>query len=153
MSGTNDNILYEDNFLVEDLNPEEKSSKAFKNIGRVVAKGTTYDVSVIIDIQTELFPIKMKERLTIALAKSLNLTGKAEDGIYDQSGQPSLLDKFDYGMHGKVFKCDAIDDNKIAVYISFGGLLMKLVGEQRHLNSIELDKNIYCLIRNESRTL
>lgn len=146
-----ENILYEDNFIVDDLNPEGKSSKAFKNVGRIVASGTTYDVNAIVDVQTELFPIKIKDRLTIAIAKSIDLSGKAEDGVYDQSGKPSLLDKFDYAMHGKVFKCDAIGENRKAVYVSFGGLLMKLTGEPRHLNDIELDKNIYCLMRNESR--
>lgn len=155
MTSSNDNILYEDNFVVDDLNPEGKSSKTFKNIGRVIASGTTYDVSMVVDIQIELFPIKLKDRLTIALASNLSLTGgkkqtgnsskamkRGHDGGYDQSGEPTLLDKFDYGMYGKVFKCEPIDEHKMAVYVSYGGLLMKVVGDQRHLSAIELDVSI-----------
>ena len=42
-------------------------------------------------------------------------------------------------MYGKVFKNGPIDEHKMAVYVSFRGLLMKVVGGQRHLSCIELD--------------
>ena len=150
-STTNGNVLYEDNFLVDDINPEGQSSKVFKNIGRLIARGTTYDVSMVVDVNTELFPVKLKDRLAIALATSLDLSGAGGTGEYNQSGKPTLLDKFDYGMHGKIFQVDAVDEHKMAVYVSYGGLLMKMVGDQRHLSVFELDTNIYCLIKLEER--
>lgn len=36
---------------------------------------------------------------------------------------------------------------KADVYISFGGLLMQLTGDPRRLEDIDVDQNIYLLIR------
>ncbi len=33
------------------------------------------------------------------------------------------------------------------VYVSYGGLLMKIVGDQRALSALELDSMVYCLIK------
>lgn len=55
--------------------------------------------------------------------------------------QPSLLDQYDYVTYGKVFKVEAVAggggsrEPKVAVMISFGGLLMKLAGDQRSVNA------------------
>ena len=43
--------------------------------------------------------------------------------------QPSLLDNFEYGMCGKVFRYDYDDENRVAIIASFGGLLMQLKGD------------------------
>lgn len=61
--------------------------------------------------------------------------------------QPSLLDEYEYGMCGRVFQYDYKKDHKVDIYVSFGGLLMLLQGEQRDLKSIEMDARVYCLIR------
>ncbi len=34
-----------------------------------------------------------------------------------------------------------------AVIASFGGLLMSIVGDQRHVVRISLDQKVYCLVR------
>mmetsp|Transcript_2028 Transcript_2028/g.3617 ORF Transcript_2028/g.3617 Transcript_2028/m.3617 type:complete len:110 (+) Transcript_2028:367-696(+) len=104
-------------------------------------------MDLVIDIQCEIFPMKLKERFNFALASTLDMEGKPDDGTYNQSGEPTLLDKFDYGMHGKVFKYEYEGEHRIAIYASYGGLLMKLVGDQRNLNNIELDSRVYCLIK------
>ena len=79
----------------------------------------------------------------------------------------SRLDNYDYAMHGKVFKIDKEANEKMcamnnayifrprvhfglqtfserllvgrALFVSFGGLLMKLVGDHRNLDGAELD--------------
>mmetsp|Transcript_12616 Transcript_12616/g.14472 ORF Transcript_12616/g.14472 Transcript_12616/m.14472 type:complete len:153 (-) Transcript_12616:177-635(-) len=148
MSGSgNSNILYEEDFTILDINPEGKSSPHFKNVSRVVAQGMTFNMSLVIDIQTELFPLKMKDKFNLALASKLNIDDEPDDGTFNQDGKPTLLDKYDYGMHGKVFRYEHEKEHDVAVYISYGGLLMKLVGKQRYLNTVELDNPIYCLIR------
>ena len=63
--------------------------------------------------------------------------------------QPTLLDRYDYGMYGKVFQYDHEGGNMVAIYASFGGLLMCLRGEQRHLHMIHNDTRIYCLLRKQ----
>ena len=61
--------------------------------------------------------------------------------------QPSLLDSYDYGMCGKVFRYDHTEENKVSIIASFGGLLMQLKGEVTHLRKIKLDDRIYALLR------
>jgi len=140
-------ILFEDNFEVEEVNPKGKSSTAFHNVARIFAKGVTFEMELVIDIQSQLFPLRARERFQLALASTLSMDGTPDNNTYNQSGEHSQLDKFDYGMHGKVFKYEYEGEHRIALFVSYGGLLMKLVGDQRNLNKIELDSNIYCLIK------
>lgn len=37
--------------------------------------------------------------------------------------------------------------HKISVYISFGGLLMQLQGDAKKLADLDIDQNVYLLIR------
>lgn len=65
-----------------------------------------------------------------------------------QSGEPSLMDNYEYVMHGKVFKVSASKaDGKLEIFTSYGGLLMSLKGEPNHLKKIELDMRMYLLIK------
>ena len=50
-------------------------------------------------------------------------------------------------MAGKTFKYDYEKDNRISIIASYGGLLMQIQGEQRHLARVKNDQRIYCLIR------
>jgi len=53
-------------------------------------------------------------------------------------------------MHGKVFKYGDVNvggATKLEIYFSFGGLLMKLVGDPSKLKVIEVDSAVYLLIR------
>ena len=79
-------------------------------------------------------------------------------GTYDQSNQPSLLDQYEYAMYGKIYKWKQEKPKEAVcapalragfgavrraerarrrrdreVYVSFGGLLMRLRGDSRHL--------------------
>ena len=61
--------------------------------------------------------------------------------------QVTLADKYEYVMHGRVYKCEHMKDTKVKVFASFGGLLMRLIGDQRHVANIEVDSRVFCLIR------
>ncbi len=50
-------------------------------------------------------------------------------------------------MAGKTFKYDYEKDNRVSIVASFGGLLMQLAGEQRHLVRLRLDQKVYALLR------
>lgn len=82
-------------------------------VSRIIARGVTYEMELVIDIQTELYPLKTKDKFTLALASTLDMSGKPDDGRFNQSGEATLLDKFDYGMHGKVFRYDLIGDHRV----------------------------------------
>jgi len=64
--------------------------------------------------------------------------------------RPTLADKYDYVMFGRVFKykdSSASGQVKADVYVSFGGLLMQLTGDPKRLEDLDLDQNVYLLIR------
>ena len=65
-------------------------------------------------------------------------------------GLPSLMDEYEYVMHGKVFKY--VDKKsgtltKVEVTISFGGLLLQLTGDAQKLDALELDANVFLLMK------
>lgn len=52
---------------------------------------------------------------------------------------PSLADNYDYVMHGRVFAIKHIENQCVEVQASFGGLLLRLRGEQAHLELFTMD--------------
>ena len=62
------------------------------------------DAELVIDINTEIYPMGHDKRFTLVLASTLSLSNAPSTGVYDQSRAPSLLDDYQYAMHGKVFK-------------------------------------------------
>lgn len=60
----------------------------------------------------------------------------------------SHADDFEYVMYGKVFRHhQKAGDPDMSVFVSFGGLLMHLRGDEAHLKSLDLDNRVYLLIR------
>lgn len=49
------------------------------------------------------------------------------------------MDNYDYVMHGRVFSIKYTDNQRIEVQASFGGLLLRLRGEQSQLDSFTVD--------------
>eukprot|EP00753_Platysulcus_tardus_P010746 PLAT3018.1.p1 GENE.PLAT3018.1~~PLAT3018.1.p1 ORF type:complete len:164 (-),score=51.56 PLAT3018.1:49-489(-) len=141
-------LLFEDLFDVKRVNPD---GKVFDRVSRVIAKGMTYENALTVDIHSELFPLREGDKVSMALASTLSLEGKPDDGRFDQSGLPSLMDGYEYCMHGKVYDYLHEAGRKVSIYISFGGLLMLLQGEQRNLMGIKPDMALYCLMRRTSR--
>lgn len=97
------------------------------------------------DINTQIYRLEAEDKLTLAIAKSLALDDKPDQGVYDQTTKSSLLDDYSYCMYGKVFRYEVVD-GKVTACVSFGGLLMSIVGDHRHI-SLELDSHIYLLLR------
>lgn len=62
--------------------------------------------------------------------------------------QNSLATNYEYVMHGKVYRYEEDSaHHKASVFVSFGGLLMKLVGDPQSLADIPRGRNVYLLIR------
>ncbi|PPD75272.1 hypothetical protein GOBAR_DD27802 [Gossypium barbadense] len=162
-----------------------------------------------LDVNTEIYPMHVGDKFTMALAHTLNLDGTPDTGYYTPvvflqmkfefntlfqslccnrilsfwkysdnhdyyfqglslivafitstcygsanlnyaSGRKSLADKYEYIMHGKLYKItdDASGKGlKAEVYVSYGGLLMLLRGEASHVSHFELDQRIFLLMR------
>ena len=69
--------LFEDIFEVTALNPDGK--KNFDNVNRIAATGSTYECDLLLDINSQIYSIKEGEKISMALASTLNLDGTPDD--------------------------------------------------------------------------
>ena len=89
-----------------------KGGKTFEKVSRVEAKGQVMNIDVELDVNTDIYPMEVDSFYTMVLASSVNSDGTEDFDIlrYDHEGSTgadghgSLLDKFDYVMHGKIFR-------------------------------------------------
>ncbi|CCH63035.1 hypothetical protein TBLA_0J00350 [Henningerozyma blattae CBS 6284] len=144
------NVLFDDIFSVSEVDPGR-----YNKVSRIEATSTTQDqCKITLDINTDLFPVQPQEQLTITIASSLSFDDDSENKNQSvtkswrppQPNERSLADDYDYVMHGVAYKFEEVSKELIAVYISFGGLLMRLEGNYRTLNNLK-QENAYLLIR------
>jgi DNA-directed RNA polymerase I, II, and III subunit RPABC3 len=98
-----ENILFENSFKVTDVN-----SSKYDRVSRIKAYSEGgQEVLLTLDVNTELYPINVDDRATVALALSLNLDGSKDDGKGWREvgrGEQTLADEFDYVCHGKIYR-------------------------------------------------
>jgi len=137
-------ILFEDTFEVKEIDPD---GKKFDRVSRFICYGENYEMDLQIDIATYIYPLG-HESFKLLLATSLNLDGSMDTGD-SLSNKPSLADKYDYVMYGKIFKYQKENStsSKVSIFASFGGLLMLLQGDPKYLHGLELDSRIYLLMK------
>lgn len=156
--------LFRDYFHIATV---DKEGKLFDRVSRVEGKSETYDCEMILDINSEIYPITAGDRILAVLATSLSLdahgAGDQETQQYWRQNAPGInaggmtgtttsrADGFEYVMYGKVFKIEDTAGSKLScsVIISFGGLLLQLKGSYKHLNYITKGSNVYLLITKE----
>eukprot|EP00033_Pygsuia_biforma_P001071 GCRY01001218.1.p1 GENE.GCRY01001218.1~~GCRY01001218.1.p1 ORF type:complete len:145 (-),score=9.71 GCRY01001218.1:328-762(-) len=139
-------IIFEDMFEITDINPQ---GKKFDRVSRVIGRTENYEMDLILDINTDIYPVDIADKFSFALASTLKLDGSPDDGSYDPTdNHKNLSDDYQYVMHGKIFKFDKeSSSSRLVVYISFGGLLLILKSEPRNLQGLDLDSRIYFLMR------
>jgi DNA-directed RNA polymerases I, II, and III subunit RPABC3 len=147
MEDQNQHELFRDVFQVEQIDPD---GKKFDRVSRLVCRGDTYGMMLTIDVHSEFFRCKSQDRIKLALTSTININGEPGADTYEPPTERTLLDDYDYGMHGQVFHFENKEENNVAVYISYGGLLMRLEGNRRHVNPL-ITKNmkLYCLMKKE----
>ncbi|KAL6636521.1 hypothetical protein ACP70R_024093 [Stipagrostis hirtigluma subsp. patula] len=142
--------LFEDVFTVSTLDPD---GKKFDKVSRIEAHNEQLNMYMQLDVATEVYPMHVGDKFTMVLAPTLNLDGTPDTGFFtQQAGKKTLADKFDYVVHGKLYK---ISENtspdqkqpKVEIYASFGGLLMILTGDPSSASSFELDQRLFLLMR------
>jgi DNA-directed RNA polymerase I, II, and III subunit RPABC3 len=127
-------------------------------VNRLHCKGATFEAELVVDVNCELFDVRANETVSVLLAS--RLTNAPDDGSYNprldrrsetisKKGEKeksssvevtsSLMDNYDYVMHGRVFSIKYIENQRIEVQASFGGLLLRLRGEQAHLENFTVD--------------
>ncbi|XP_020221883.1 DNA-directed RNA polymerases II, IV and V subunit 8B [Cajanus cajan] len=141
-----ENNLFEDIFRVEKLNPDDK--KLFDKVTRIEARSEKFDMFMHLDINSEIYPLKVGQTFTMVLVSTPNPDGTPDTGYYTQINRQSLANNFEYVMYGKLYRItEGSGREKAELNISFGGLLMLLRGDTSHCNKFELDQRLYLLIR------
>ncbi|XP_042478017.1 DNA-directed RNA polymerases II and V subunit 8A-like [Macadamia integrifolia] len=103
-----------------------------------------------LDVNTEIYPLHVGEKFTMVLANTLSLDGTPNTGYFTQGNRKSLADKFEYVMHGKLYKISEEGSGanvKVEMYVSYGGLLMMLKGDPSNAANFELDQRLFLLMR------
>eukprot|EP00743_Colponemidia_sp_Colp-15_P002312 GILK01002507.1.p1 GENE.GILK01002507.1~~GILK01002507.1.p1 ORF type:complete len:159 (-),score=21.66 GILK01002507.1:137-565(-) len=137
-------ILFQDTFEVKQVNAQ---GKKFVKVDRFEAKSDLYEMDIVLDINSDVYPVEPGEQYLIAFATTLNNDGSPDSGAFDQNLQSSLLDKFEYCMYGKVYKYAEEARSQVTVYVSYGGLLMSLKGDPKHLAHFDVDSRIFLLMK------
>ncbi|CAH00475.1 DNA-directed RNA polymerase core subunit RPB8 [Kluyveromyces lactis] len=140
--------LFDDVFTVQEVD-----TGRYNKVSRIEAQSTSQEsCKLTLDINSELFPIKTQDQLAVMITTSLQLDGSEEpqgtSWRAPPAGTRSLADDYDYVMYGTAYKFEEVKGNKdlLAVYYSFGGLLMRLEGNYRLLNNLK-QENAYLLCR------
>src|SRR5271169_1388327 len=86
-------------------------------VSRIKATSPSSDLSLILDINSELYPLQKDEIISLNLSSSLRLDGKEDKGWRDLGrGERTLADDYDYVCYGKVYRFDEGVSGKDRVY-------------------------------------
>lgn len=141
--------LFEDIFEITALNPD---GYKFERVNRIQAIGTTFECDLLLDINCEIYNLRETDKFTLVLASTLHLDGSPADHFSytpNTGSEPSLADNYEYVMHGRVYDMNYQKDGTVVIAISYGGLLMRLSGDQRHLTNIVPDMRLYLLLKKD----
>merc|ERR1712205_301047 len=125
---------------------KDPDGKKFDRVSRYICHSELYDMDLTLDVNVEIYPLEVSERFKLFLT---NDVGAAQSGSINlwEGNTGTII--YEYVMHGKIFKIETSQkvDNQQKLYISYGGLLMLLVGDAKPLEQFKLDMNVYLLVR------
>ena len=105
--------LYSETFTLTDINDHK-----YDRVSRLKGNTDNGDTELTLDVNTELYPCSVGERLSIVLASTLSLDGSKDDVKGWRSagrGDQTLADDFDYVCHGKIYRFEEGDDENMSV--------------------------------------
>ncbi|GAB4835122.1 hypothetical protein Ancab_000031 [Ancistrocladus abbreviatus] len=142
-------ILFEDTFNILSVDPD---GKMFKNVSRIEGKSERFDAYIMLDVNTDIYPIHKDKRYTIALATTLHLDGTPDTGYFNNQGdRKTLADQYDYVMHGTLYSLSEStasgDQFKSEIYVSYGGLLMLLRVDACSTDKFQVDQKLFLLMK------
>ncbi|XP_060525177.1 DNA-directed RNA polymerases I, II, and III subunit RPABC3 isoform X2 [Cylas formicarius] len=145
-------VLFEDIFNVKDIDPE---GKKFDRVSRLHCESESFKMDLILDINSWLYPMELGDKFRLVLATTLREDGYPDSGDWNPQGletEGSRADSFEYVMSGKVYRIEGDEaslepSSRLAAYVSFGGLLMRLQGDANNLHSFEVDQHMYLLMK------
>lgn len=138
-------IYFDDVIMVDRIDPD---GKKYDKVSRIEARSEEYNMEMQVDLNTEIYPVRVGERFRMAITPSLHLDGKAVAS--DEGAPKSLADKFEYVAHGLLYKMSedmSGSTAKVVVYVSFGGLQLMLKGDPSHVGKLKIDQRLFLLLR------
>jgi DNA-directed RNA polymerase I, II, and III subunit RPABC3 len=145
-------FLLEDQFEVADVDTSAKYIK----VSRVVFQARSCaGVTVTVDVNTDIYPIAKGSVYTLVLAQTLEKKGTLTDDRYDHSvyyRNDTFVADFDYIMFGRVYHCntDVEGVTNAYVYVSFGGLLMRVISPINFVKRIQFNQQLYLMLKKSS---
>jgi DNA-directed RNA polymerases I, II, and III subunit RPABC3 len=107
--------LIDDTIKIDSIN---KDGKVFERVSRIQATSKVNKLAIELDVNTEIYPVEKDAFYKMVLASSVNADGSDTFDVIryenegSESGMGSLIDKYEYVMHGKVFKYQLKNDDK-----------------------------------------
>ncbi|KAI9801782.1 MAG: hypothetical protein M1825_003154 [Sarcosagium campestre] len=141
---TADAQLFDDAFTITLINASK-----YDRVSRISGHNLTSDVEFSLDVNTELYPCAINDTVNLVLASTLALDGSKDDGKGWREagrGEASLADLYDYVCHGKIYRFEEGDGENIRVFVSFGGLLLYIVGPYKKLTPLRVEY-VYLLMK------
>ncbi|BCR88539.1 DNA-directed RNA polymerase core subunit RPB8 [Aspergillus chevalieri] len=140
-----DPLLFEDTFTITAIN-----SQKYDRVSRLTCTSSDSFTTFTLDVNTELYPCAVGESLSMALASTLSLDGKEDSKASWREvgmGEQTLANDYDYVCHGKAYRFEeGSSQGNMAVFISFGGLLLYLEGPYKKLAPLRIDY-VYLLLK------
>ncbi|KGO65258.1 RNA polymerase, Rpb8 [Penicillium italicum] len=140
-----DPLLFEDTFTITSINAQK-----YDRVSRLTCNSNDASITFTLDVNTELYPCAVGESLSLALASTLSLDGKEDTRASWREvsmGDQTLADDYDYVCHGKVYRFEeGSTKDTMAVFVSFGGLLLYLEGPYKKLAPLRID-HVYLLLK------
>ncbi|KAH9881917.1 hypothetical protein J1614_001088 [Plenodomus biglobosus] len=139
--------VFEETFNITSINNEK-----YDRVSRIYGTSTDNQITMTLDINHELFPVRVGDTLSMVLATTLSLDGATKDQNetmwrnVGRQGVTTLADMYDYVCYGKHYRMEDGEGDIMKYYASFGGLLLYMEGPHKKLNALKID-NIYMLVK------
>ncbi|XP_074603147.1 DNA-directed RNA polymerases I, II, and III subunit Rpb8 [Brevipalpus obovatus] len=142
-------VLFEDIFEIKDIDPD---GKKFNRVSRIHCESESFKMELILDVNSQIYPVELGEKFRLMITITLREDGYPTDNEWSIEDTRSVLaESFEYVMFGKVYRIEGDegpgDASRLACYVSFGGLLMRLQGDPNNLHAFNMDQNVYLLMK------
>ncbi|KAK1385142.1 DNA-directed RNA polymerases I, II, and III subunit RPABC3 [Heracleum sosnowskyi] len=141
------NFYFDDTIKVDRLDAD---GKKYDKVSRIEARSEKLNMQLLLDVNSELCPVRVGDNFRMVLADTLNEDGSAVTSLLPKGKEKSLVDKFEYVMHGLLYKISddesGTNPEKVA-YVSFGGLQLMLKGDATKMERFELHKKYFLCMR------
>eukprot|EP01056_Protomagalhaensia_sp_Gyna25_P000896 Protomagalhaensia_sp_Gyna_25__895@NODE_1430_length_1843_cov_223_133038_g1154_i0_p2_GENE_NODE_1430_length_1843_cov_223_133038_g1154_i0NODE_1430_length_1843_cov_223_133038_g1154_i0_p2_ORF_typecomplete_len155_score31_45RNA_pol_Rpb8/PF03870_15/2_2e31RNA_pol_RpbG/PF16992_5/0_13RNA_pol_RpbG/PF16992_5/1_3_NODE_1430_length_1843_cov_223_133038_g1154_i013051769 len=145
-------VLLEDRVTIDSIDHSK-----FENVARVRGKSVAYDAEIILDINTNIYPVKEKETLLLAFAEHVvkggGPSGDDSGGCAASPQMTALIDEYEYVCLGKIFNEEDKLPDRRSVYLSFGGLLCGITADREILSEFVMDRRLFLLAKRSGKTV